>query len=385
MTNPNPNETTKPDSHSRLGNFGAAVGAREPRLKAFGSNVREFLTARPVKRRSSGETPFFADAGFGTGVRENLREFWKAGPRGADAPGLLTNWKPEFGGFWQNLQEFVAPAKRPRVAPGEAVPELWSKNTQFTRVQALSIAFHVAVLALIIGPLLTGVSAPVNTKPSAQGGLVDLSKYDLRMLPKPKPSGGGGSSRDDSPSTRGKAPKVATMQFAAPTSHPVLNPKIAMTPTVVGDPKIAPPNIDALNWGNPLANVIGNSMGANGGSGIGDGPGGSGLGNGDKWGVGPDGHLAGYGGYGRPECLYCPNAQFSDEAVKAKHQGVVLVNALITPDGRATEIHIIKSLGLGLDENAVAAVKTWRFKPATGPDGKPAAVEQTIEVEFRLI
>jgi hypothetical protein len=30
-------------------------------------------------------------------------------------------------------------------------------------------------------------------------------------------------------------------------------------------------------------------------------------------------------------------------------------------------------------------VKTWRFRPAKGPDGKPAAVVQTIEVEFRLI
>jgi hypothetical protein len=30
-------------------------------------------------------------------------------------------------------------------------------------------------------------------------------------------------------------------------------------------------------------------------------------------------------------------------------------------------------------------VKTWRFRPAVGPDGKPAAVMQTIEVEFRLI
>jgi TonB family protein len=163
-----------------------------------------------------------------------------------------------------------------------------------------------------------------------------------------------------------------------------MNPKFAMTPTLQGDPAITPPNVSAANWGNPLVSMLGDSLGNRGGNGIGDGPG-KGLGGGDDYGMGMEGHPAGYGGYGSPQCLYCPNAQFSDEAVKAKHQGVVLVDALITPDGRATEIHVVKSLGLGLDENAVAAVKTWRFRPAMGPDGKPAAVEQTIEVEYRLI
>jgi periplasmic protein TonB len=382
MTNPHPSQAGKTDNDSPLGHFCGATRMEEPRLKAFGSNLREFLSARPGKVRADGETPFFSDAGFGTGVKENWKEFWKASPQGKDAPGLLTESKAEFGGFWQNLREFVAPAKGPRVAPGEAVPELWSKDTQLTRVRALSIAGHLAVLALILAPLLTSVSVPANSKPNESATAIDLSKYDLRMLPKPKPDGGGGSSHDHGPSTRGKAPKVAKVQFAAPTSHPVLN---GMTPTVAGDPKIQAPDLDALTWGNPLTNVIGNSMGDNGGSGIGDGPGGDGLGDGGISGVGHDGHPAGYGGYGRPECLYCPNAQFSDEAVKAKYQGVVMVNALITPDGRATDIQVIKSLGLGLDENAVAAVKTWRFKPARGPDGKPAAVEQTIEVEFRLI
>ncbi|HUC42281.1 MAG TPA: energy transducer TonB, partial [Candidatus Micrarchaeaceae archaeon] len=83
-------------------------------------------------------------------------------------------------------------------------------------------------------------------------------------------------------------------------------------------------------------------------------------------------------------CLYCPSPPFSDEAVKAKYQGVVYVSVVITPDGRATDIHVSKGLGLGLDEKAVEAVRSWRFKPALGPDGRPAAVATTIEVQFRL-
>ena len=84
------------------------------------------------------------------------------------------------------------------------------------------------------------------------------------------------------------------------------------------------------------------------------------------------------------QCLYCPNAQFSDEAVKAKYQGTVTLTIIVTPDGRASSVTVVKGLGLGLDENAVAAVKTWRFKPAVGPDGKPAAVRTNIEVQFHL-
>jgi outer membrane biosynthesis protein TonB len=38
---------------------------------------------------------------------------------------------------------------------------------------------------------------------------------------------------------------------------------------------------------------------------------------------------------------------------------------------------------MGLAESAIAAVKYWRFNPATGPDGKPVAVTTQIEMTFR--
>jgi TonB family protein len=82
--------------------------------------------------------------------------------------------------------------------------------------------------------------------------------------------------------------------------------------------------------------------------------------------------------------LYCPEAQYSDEAVKAKYQGTVELLAIITPDGRATDIHVVRGVGLGLDEKAIEAVRTWRFRAALGPDGKPSAVRQIIEVTFHL-
>ncbi|MGD0966573.1 MAG: energy transducer TonB, partial [Candidatus Acidiferrales bacterium] len=92
---------------------------------------------------------------------------------------------------------------------------------------------------------------------------------------------------------------------------------------------------------------------------------------------------AGTSGYGSPACLYCPQPQFTKEAADAKYQGTVLLIAIITADGRAVDIRIARGLGLGLTEKAVEAVSTWRFRPALGPDGKPAAVRQSIEVTFR--
>ena len=59
--------------------------------------------------------------------------------------------------LWQNLRDMISPPKLPPLnvtSKPVAVKEIWSKNTQFTRVQSLSIAFHILVLVLIIVPLL---------------------------------------------------------------------------------------------------------------------------------------------------------------------------------------------------------------------------------------
>jgi TonB family protein len=101
-------------------------------------------------------------------------------------------------------------------------------------------------------------------------------------------------------------------------------------------------------------------------------------------GLGGDPPRAGENGYGTPVCVYCPQPGLSDEAIKAKHfNGVVVLEALVTADGRATNVHVIKAVGLGLDIKAVEIVPTWRFKPALGPDGRAASVVTRIECKFR--
>ena len=93
---------------------------------------------------------------------------------------------------------------------------------------------------------------------------------------------------------------------------------------------------------------------------------------------------SGENGYSVPRCIYCPYAQFSPQAIKNHTQGTVVLVVIVGTDGQAHNIHVVKALPDGLSESAIETVRSWRFKPATGPDGAPAAVRQTIEVTFHL-
>ncbi|MDX2151712.1 MAG: M56 family metallopeptidase [Bryobacteraceae bacterium] len=74
---------------------------------------------------------------------------------------------------------------------------------------------------------------------------------------------------------------------------------------------------------------------------------------------------------------------YTQEAKDAKLEGAVLLSVEIHPDGRVHNAKVVRSLGKGLDEAAVAAVEQWHFKPAM-KDGKPVKVMARIEVNFRL-
>jgi TonB family protein len=70
-------------------------------------------------------------------------------------------------------------------------------------------------------------------------------------------------------------------------------------------------------------------------------------------------------------------------AQRAGLEGMVVVKAIIDEQGRVRDVHVLRGLGLGLDEAAVAAVRRWRFHPATRA-GKPVKVSYVLSVYFRL-
>jgi TonB family protein len=85
-----------------------------------------------------------------------------------------------------------------------------------------------------------------------------------------------------------------------------------------------------------------------------------------------------------PACEKCPDAPYTPEARADRIQGRVLLLLTVTEQGTAQQIGVIDGLGDGLTEQALEAVQSWHFKPATGKDGKPFATRMPVEVTFRL-
>ncbi len=85
-----------------------------------------------------------------------------------------------------------------------------------------------------------------------------------------------------------------------------------------------------------------------------------------------------------PNCEKCPDPSYTPEARADRIQGRVLLLATVTEQGVAQHIGIISGLEDGLTDQALEAVRTWRFKPSIGKDGKAIATRVPIEVTFRL-
>jgi len=84
-----------------------------------------------------------------------------------------------------------------------------------------------------------------------------------------------------------------------------------------------------------------------------------------------------------PTVLHKVEPQYTQEARDRKIEGVVVLYVEITPQGRVDTAKVTTSLDPGLDANAIAAVRKWKFKAGT-KDGKPVTVAATIEIHFRL-
>jgi protein TonB len=401
-----------PDSAKAKGSSSAsplAPGSSAPRFGApphlvpdnFWSNLKQFLLERPVKLGPAKAGTPFGGTTFGAGIAENLKDFLSKSPAAARTPSnsrLQVNWSAGFGGYWHRMKEALFPTKLPplRVTSKPVkVKDIWSKDENFGWTQAISIGVHAAVIALALIPIVTNVM-PTATQANTKLDVVplDLSPY-VAKLPAGKDKaggGGGGGDRSPTPPTKGRAPRFAWNQFTPPSAtikNP--HPKLEMDPTLLGPPDLRVANPALSNYGDPLAAAVNLSNGPGGGGGIGTGEGGGigsgsggGLGPGSGGGTGGGAFRAGVNGVGIPSCIYCPDPPYSEEARKAKYQGTVVLQLVVSVDGRVTRATVVKGPGLGLEERAIEAARTFRFKPALGPNGRPVPVIVNYEVTFRL-
>lgn len=97
----------------------------------------------------------------------------------------------------------------------------------------------------------------------------------------------------------------------------------------------------------------------------------------------PEGPIMVGGDVKAPVKEYAPPPTYTEIARKARIQGVVIVQAVVTKEGDVQEVKVLKGLPMGLDQAAAEAVKKWRFKPAT-LNGKPVDVYYNLTVNFTL-
>ena len=185
----------------------------------------------------------------------------------------------------------------------------------------------------------------------------------------------GGGTHEKTPASKGVPPKTTrTVPLAPPTTHPVVEPVLPTPASVLGPP--APPPVLTAQLGLPSGVTGPASNGSGSGGGIGSGRGGGMGGGNGAYRVG--------GGVSAPVAIFQPDPEYSEEARKAKYQGDVYLEVVVGVDGKAHDIRISRSLGLGLDEKAIESVKTWKFEPGK-KDGVPVAVQVQIDVAFHLL
>lgn len=256
---------------------------------------------------------------------------------------------------------------------------------------AISLVTHVVV----VGLLLLFALEQWHTR-EIQKKMMSTTLAPVPFMPPVKANdimggGGGGGNHEIVEASKGKLPEMSKKPLAPPQLLKVDQPKLPVTPSVLMPQPIKLPDATNMpNIGIPQSPQVAlASQGGGSGSGFGNGAGG-GIGSGTGNGIGP-GTGGGYGGgvyhpgggVSEPVLIYDPDPEFSDEARRAKYQGVCVVGLIVDAQGNPQNVHVVRPLGMGLDEKAIEAVRQYKFKPAM-MKGRPVPVEINIEVNFRI-
>ena len=193
--------------------------------------------------------------------------------------------------------------------------------------------------------------------------------------------------RDPAPPRRGPPPRATPRPFVPPIVRLIdFNPRLPMEPGIAAPEATMP----VANFGVPDGLLGSFSSGPGRCCAVGEGEGG---GAGNRKGPGAGDGEPGPGISGRtrirgtilvPVLLSQIEPEYTEEARIARHEGIVVLQADISPEGVAGNFELLRSLGLGLDEKAVEAVRRWEFKPARAGK-KKVPFRAVLEIHFRLL
>ena len=272
--------------------------------------------------------------------------------------------------FWGRVRELIEKVFATRIQDIERIPvdpsNLYLDDVSSRRpmivAAILAFLFH-AVLFLVIWPDL-------------QRELIVTDRV-IRLRDLARPAGGGPPKPVKPPEPVKKPPpkveKPKVLPIPDPTPQdpePILEERIVQVDQVVDEVALD------FNIGDITGPPAGRSAGSTGpGSGPSDGTGDS---------DGLEGVYRYGGGVRQPDLLRQTLPSYTDEAIKAKVQGTVLLQVVVRKDGSVDNFKVLKALGYGLDEKAIEEIaNNWEFRPAT-LNGEPVDFLATIEVSFTL-
>lgn len=304
-----------------------------------------------------------------------------------------TRTEPVWKTLSNSIQDLFFPKKLPPLeltsTPIAVVDRMAVKRDPLS--SAIAIVFHAVVIGLIIiFSLALWHTRAIQRKMNLTD--VDLKPF-IPIAPKmDQTMGGGGGGGNHSPveASKGRLPEISKQQIQPPQILKVDHPKLPVQPTIMMPQQIKLPSNNMPDIGMPNSPQVAlASQGSGSNSGFGSSSGG-GIGSGNGNGLGP-GEGGGYGGgvmhvgggVSAPKLIYAVDPEFSDEARRAKYQGICVVSLVVDAQGNPSHIQIVRALGMGLDEKAIEAVKQYKFKPAYY-QGHPVAVVVDISVNFRI-
>lgn len=335
----------------------------------------------------------------------SFKEAWKA-PR--TKPSLFHYVEEEQKGpfsFKEFFSDLFTGFKNPTFIPSVfSNPDEWALERAQGRTRKwesslLSIVIHVAIVGVAIILVRVAEDQPITQKENVVFVQNPITT-PYEATGDHGGGGGGGGKHQPMPPATGRIPETSRSMVAPDPDKPMpLTPAEDMLAQIVmpidipqdmslpiGDIS-APPNNSMSGGpggGGGIGTGSGTGIGSGKGPGVGSGEGGgmgSGKGGGIGNGIGP--YIVG-NGVKAPIVLFQPLPAYTEEARKARAEGIVLIQAVIRRDGTVDNIKVLRGLGYGLDESAINTIATkWRFKPGTR-NGEAVDVQANIEVSFRL-
>ncbi|MGE0393345.1 MAG: energy transducer TonB [Vicinamibacterales bacterium] len=268
---------------------------------------------------------------------------------------------------------------------------------EYQQPKRMSGALVASTVAHVLGVISLILLSRISPEFSPEGTLPERAPREIVWLAQPGPGGGGGGGGNQMKEPPRKMELPGRDQITVPVMKPAEPVPVETPPKEepVPEPEINIPAkameagittaVGAIDATSPSSVSQGSGSGGGAGTGTGTGSGsgqGSGLGAGFGGGTGGGAYQPG-NGVSAPKLLKIVQPQYTADAMRAKVQGVVVLECIVMPDGTVGEARVKRSLPFGLDDEAIKAARQWRFSPGLR-QGEPVPVIIAIELSFSL-